>query len=132
MNTKQLLGALVAMIVKICIAAAVIIVVFRLAVWAYDFGFQIFADIPVAEGEGRTVSVVITENKSNKEIAELLESKGLIRDAGLFYIQEKLSDSNGEIKPGVYELSTAMNVEEMLAIMCTGEEETTEDAEEAK
>ncbi len=46
MDVKQLLGAITAMIAKIAIAAAVIVVVFKLAVGAYDFGFQVFADIP--------------------------------------------------------------------------------------
>ena len=49
MDVKQLLGAITAMIAKIAIAAAVIVVVFKLAVGAYDFGFQVFADIPKDE-----------------------------------------------------------------------------------
>ena len=51
MNVKQLLGAVTGMIIKIAIAAVVIIFVFKAAVSAYDFGFQLFADIPVSEGE---------------------------------------------------------------------------------
>lgn len=38
MDVKQLLGAITAMIAKIAIAAAVIVVVFKLAVGAYDLG----------------------------------------------------------------------------------------------
>ena len=55
MNVKQLLGAISATIIKVLVAAAIIIVVFRLAVYAYNFGYQVFADEPVSEGEGRTV-----------------------------------------------------------------------------
>ena len=125
MDVKQLLGAITAMIARIALAAVVIIVVFKLAVSAYDFGFQIFADIPVDEGDGRTVSVTISENQDSKDIGTLLENKGLIRNAKLFYIQEKLSDYKDQIKPGTYELNTAMSVEEMLEVMGgSGEEET--------
>lgn len=118
MNVKQLLGAISAMIIKIALAAVIIAVVFKLAVYAYDFGYQIFADVPVSEGEGRIVSVVVSEGQSSKELAKLLEQKGLIKDANVFYIQEQLSDYKDMLKPGVYELSTAMNSEQMLAILC--------------
>ena len=126
MDVKQLLGAITAMIARIALAAVVIIVVFKLAVGAYDFGFQVFADIPVDEGDGRTVSVTISENQDSKDIGELLENKGLIRDAKLFYVQEMLSDYKGQIKPGTYELNTAMSVEEMLEVMGGTDEEETE------
>lgn len=123
MDIKQLLGAITAMILKIAIAAVVIIVVFKCAVGAYDFGFQVFADIPVSSGEGRTVSVIISENQDTKDIGALLEEKGLIKDKKLFYVQEKLSEYKDMIQPGTYELSTAMSVEKMLEVMCNVEEE---------
>ena len=37
MNVKQLLGAISATIIKVLVAAAIIIVVFRLAVYGYNF-----------------------------------------------------------------------------------------------
>lgn len=128
MDVKQLLGAIAAMIVKVAISAVAIIVVFKLAVSAYDFGFQIFADIPMDEGEGRTVSVTISENLDSKDIGELLELKGLIRSANLFVVQEKLSDYKDSITPGTYELNTAMSVADMLEIMGGSSAEETEAA----
>lgn len=118
MNAKQLLGAISAMIVRIAVAAVIIIVVFKLAISAYDFGYQIFADVPVSEGEGRTVNVVVSEGQSIKELAKILEQKGLIKNVKVFYIQEQLSDYKDMLKPGTYELSTAMNSEQMLEILC--------------
>lgn len=126
MNAKQLLGAISAMIIKIALAAVIIVVVFRLAVYAYDFGYQVFADIPVSEGEGRIVSVVVSEGQSSREFAKLLEQKGLINDANAFYIYERLSDYKDMLQPGVYELSTSMKAEEMLEIVCHVEGETEE------
>jgi len=118
MNVKQLLGAIGAMLFKIVLSAAIIIVVFKLAVAAYDFGFHLFADIPVdEEGSGRTVNVIISENLDSMDVGQMLEEKGLIRDAKMFYIQEMLSDYKDMITPGTYELNTAMSVEEMLVVI---------------
>ncbi|MBO5145436.1 MAG: endolytic transglycosylase MltG [Lachnospiraceae bacterium] len=127
MNIKQLLGAISAMIIKIALAAVIIAVVFKLAVYAYDFGYQVFADTPISEGEGRTVSVVVSEGQSIREVARLLEQKGLVKDANVFYVQEQLSDYKDMLKPGTYELSTAMNSEEMLQILCDAEAEQEEE-----
>ena len=127
MDVKQFLGAVSATIIKIVVAAVIIVAVFRLAVYAYDFGFQVFADVPLSEGEGRTVSVVISEGLGNRELAKMLEQKGLVKDANVFYIYDLLSDyRKKELKPGTYELSTAMNAEEILEIMCAGDEEQDE------
>ena len=127
MDVKQFLGAVSATIIKIVVAAVIIVAVFRLAVYAYDFGFQVFADVPLSEGEGRTVSVVISEGLGNRELAKMLEQKGLVKDANVFDIYDLLSDyRKKELKPGTYELSTAMNAEEMLEILCAGDEEQEE------
>lgn len=122
MNAKQLLGAISATIIKIALAAVIIVAVFRLAVYAYDFGYQVFADVPVSEGEGRIVSVVISEGQSSRDLAKMLEQKGLINDANAFYVYERLSDYKDKLQPGVYELSTSMKAEEMLQIVCAGTE----------
>lgn len=124
MNAKEFLGAVSAAIIKIAVAALVIIVVFRLAVYSYNFGFQVFADLPVSSGEGRTVSVIVSDDLSGMDLANLLEQKGLINDAKVFYVQQRLSDN--EIKSGVYELSTAMTASEMLSIMGSENQEETE------
>ncbi len=127
MDLKQLLGAIGAMLFKIVLSAVIIIAVFRLAVTAYDFGFNLFADIPIdEEGSGRTVNVVVTELQDSMEVGQMLEEKGLIRDAKMFYIQEMLSDYKDMITPGTYELNTSMSVEDMLATICvpTAVEET--------
>lgn len=130
MNIKQLLGAISAMIIQIAIAAAVIIAVFKLAIAAYDFGYQVFADLPVSEGDGTVISVVVSEQQSSKDLAQVLEERGLINYAYVFFIQEQLSDDyRGKIKPGTYELSTAMSSEQMLEILC--HVEAAEDEENA-
>jgi UPF0755 protein len=115
MNAKEFLGAISSTIIKIAVAALVIMVVFRLAIYAYDFGFQIFADQPVSSGDGRTVSVVVSNDLSDMELAKLLAQKGLVKDANVFFVQLKLSDD--KVVSGVYELNTAMSASEMISAM---------------
>lgn len=119
MNAKYLIIAMIETIIKIAVLAAVVVFVFRGATQAYDFGYRVFADQPVSVSGGRTITVGISENASVREIAEMLEERGLIEDAKLFVVQELLSAYHNEIIPGIYDLSTDMTAEQMLEIMST-------------
>jgi len=124
---------LVFRIFKACIAIAIAMVicmfVYRTAAKAYDFGFRIFSEEPMTPEPGYTMSVAIVEGKSAMEIGQILEDKGLIESAYLFYIQEKLSDYHDKLQPGIYELSTAMTPEEMMAIMAAEQVPITDEDE---
>lgn len=113
-NGKYFVGMLGEAIIKIVIVALAVVVVYRGASSAYDFGYRVFADEPVSQSGGRTITVAITEDQSVQDIGNMLEEKGLIKDAKLFYVQELLSAYHDEIVPGIYDLSTAMKAEEIL------------------
>ncbi|MDE6963306.1 MAG: endolytic transglycosylase MltG [Lachnospiraceae bacterium] len=131
MKVKYLIITMLETIVKIVILAAVVVFVFRASTQAYDFGYRVFADEPVSSSGGRTITVGIAEDASLKDIAQMLEEKGLIEDSKLFIVQEMLSAHHGKILPGIYDLSTDMKAEQMLEIMSTSaEEEGEEDDEE--
>lgn len=124
MDAKYLIGAVIETIIKVVVVAAVVMFVLRTSTEAYDFGYRVFADEPVtAVGSGRTITVGIAENASVKDIAIMLEEKGLIADANLFIVQEFLSPYHKKIIPGIYDLSTAMTSQEMMAVMSTPAEE---------
>ena len=127
MNGKYLVGAVIEAVIKVIVVAVVVMFVFRTATTAYDFGYKVFADKPVSVSGGRTITVGIAESASVKDIAQMLEEKGLIEDARLFVVQELLSAYHGEILPGIYDLSTSMTAEEMLAVMSTPAEESKEE-----
>lgn len=131
MNVKYLVGAVIEATIKVIVIAVVVMFVFRTATTAYDFGYRVFADKPVSVSDGRTITVGIAESASVKDIAQMLEEKGLIEDARLFVVQELLSAYHGEILPGIYDLSTSMTAEEMLAVMSTPTEETKEETNES-
>ena len=118
------------MIIKIVVFAFIIMFLYRAAVTAYDYGYRVFAEEPVSEGEGPIISVYVEENDSVSDIGQMLEEKGLIRDGKLFTIQELLSEHHGKIQPGIYDLNTAMTSQEMIAVMSeTAPEEDTENTE---
>lgn len=117
MKLKEIVGACAQFIFKAAMFGFIILYVFRLAVAAYDYGFRVFAEEPVATGEGRTISVYIEDNESVKDVGKMLEEKGLIRDGKLFIVQELLSEHHGKIQPGIYDLNTTMTAQEMLAVI---------------
>lgn len=117
MRVKHIVGATVETIVKVAVFALLIMYIYRGAVAAYDYGYRVFAEPPVSMGEGRTISVYVENTASVSDIGKMLEEKGLIRDANLFLVQEFLSENHGKLKPGIYDLSTSMTSQEMMAIM---------------
>lgn len=127
MGGKQIVGTIVGTVMKVVIAALVLMFLYRYSIMAYDYGYRIFGEEPMDAEPGREVTVTVTESDSTEDIGALLEQKGLIRDAKLFVIQEKLSGSKTGIAAGSYELNTAMTVEEMLEIMLAAGEETAEE-----
>lgn len=129
MNIKEMLGATVQIIVKVAVFAFIIMYIFRAATAAYDYGYRVFTEESVSTGEGRIISVYIEGDQSALDVGKMLQDKGLIRDGRLFMIQELLSEHHGKIQPGVYDLSTSMTAQEMLALIAV-EPEADEETEE--
>ncbi len=121
MNTKQMILAVLGMIFKVAVAVLVIVVVYKGAITAYDYGYRVFQEPPVAEKPGMDVNVEITMGKSVLQIGEILEAKGLIRDAKLFYVQNLLSHYKDKLRAGTYTLNTSMTMEEMMEVMSAQE-----------
>ena len=122
MNTKNVVLAVFSTIVKVVLVVLVLMFIYKEAVKAYDFGYAIFEDKPVSEAPGRDVTISITEGKTAKEIGEILESKGLVSDATIFYLQNLLSSYKDELQPGMYTLNTSMTPTEMMEIMSAKDE----------
>ena len=123
MKSKNVVMPIFSIIFKIVVAIIIVMLVFTWSKKAYEYGQRVFNEPPVSTGSGRTITVVVNQGDSAKEIGEMLEKNGLIRDAKLFVIQEMLSAYKDELQPGTYELSTAMTAEEMMEIMAKQTEE---------
>ena len=113
------------------IVAAVVIYIGKTA---YDFGYNIFYQQPMdSEEEGRDVTVAVEEGDSVYQIGRTLESRGLIQDAKVFIVQEKLSNYSGKLQPGTYILNTSMTPDEIMEILAkenvAGQPDQTQDGE---
>lgn len=124
MESSNIIAAIFSTILKITLSVAVIILVYRGVILGYEFGYGIFKQQPMTVvGDGRTVTVTVPEDMTPSQMGALFEKHGLIDNTALFLAQYYLSEFKEEVKPGVYELSTTMTVEEMMEIMATQAEE---------
>lgn len=117
MRGKNITVSIASSIIRIAVLAVIIVFAFRLATAAYDFGYRVFAEPAMSSEPGVDIRVAVTDDMSTMDIGKLLESQGLIADANLFYVQEKVSEYKDQIQSGIYVLNTSMTAEEMLAIL---------------
>ena len=102
---------------KIALYVCIVVLIIWLGRLSYQSGHDIFDQQPMSPGEGQEITVVVKEDDSVYDIAKTLESKGLVEDAKVFWVQEKLSNYKGQMKSGTYLLSTAYEPSRLLAIM---------------
>lgn len=103
----------------ICVA----VLIFWIGKTTYQFGYNVFNQQAMNPGAGQEVTVVIQEGSSVYDIGKTLESKGLIKDAKVFYVQEKLSNYKGKLRPGTYLLSTAYTPTRIMGILAGDEDQ---------
>lgn len=127
MQTKNVIVAVFGAIFRVVVAVLAAYVIYRGAEICFDYGYRIFTEPAMSAGEGRTVTVAITEDMSPADIGRLFESRGLVRDARLFMLQYYLSEFRKDVGPGIFELSTSMTAEEMMEAMVIPKEETEEE-----
>lgn len=125
MKTGSIVGAVCGAVFRVVVVIAAVYVIYNGAMKCYDYGYRIFTETPVSAGEGRTITVAVTEEMSPADIGELFQTKGLVRDSRLFTLQYYLSEYRKEVEPGIFDLSTSMTAEEMMAVMAgDGDEES--------
>lgn len=122
MKAWNIVGAVVGAIFRAAISIALVYLIYRGAIICYDYGYRIFTEPAISSGEGRTVTVAVTEEMSPSDIGNLLVNKGLIRDKTLFVLQYYLSEYRADVKPGIFELSTSMTAEDMMKVMAADTE----------
>lgn len=117
MKKQDAVYSVLGRITKLLIAVMVIMLVYVVALKSYDFGYRIFAELPVSMAPGTDITVEIEEGMGSSSIADMLEEKGIIRDALIFKIQNQFSHYKGSFKAGTYTLNTSMQNEEIMAIL---------------
>ena len=121
MKGKYAVGGVVSVGVELVLLLVSVWVIITVGRWAYSFGYQVFAEDTVEEEPGTDIAVTIAEGQSNRDICQMLEDQGLIKNANAFYVRLLLSDYRDALAPGTYTLNTSMQSEEMMAVMA-GEE----------
>ena len=107
---------------RIVVTVVVIIVIYRGAMTAYDYGYRLFAEGPMGVGDGQSVTVYIPEGAGVGEIGDILVANGLVKDSKLFYLQNLISAHRNDLKSGVYELSTGMDAFDIMDVLGADEE----------
>lgn len=103
---------------RMLIYVGAILAVLYISRASYYFGYAIFNQEPVDQGDDvRDITVVIDQGDSVYDIGKVLEKKGLIEDAKVFVLQEMLSNYKGKLQPGTYILDTGMIPDEMMEIL---------------
>ena len=129
MKAGNVISAVLGAIFRVVVTIAAVYIIYRGALLCYDYGYRVFTEPALSAGEGRTVRVAVTEDMSPADIGRLLEDKGLVRDGRLFIIQYYLSEYREDVGPGIFELSTSMTAEEIMAAMVVEKEEDEEGAD---
>lgn len=89
------------------------------AILAGLIGLAIYFCIAInSHGKGEEKSIVIKSGQSTREIAQNLENQGVISSATVFVLYAKLK--NEMIQVGVYKLSRAENMKEIMTILADG------------
>lgn len=130
MKPGSIVIAVLGVILRVVFVVLAAYFIYKGALACYDYGYRIFAEPAVSVGEGRTITVAITEDMTPSQIGELFEKKGLVKDGRLFMLQYYLSEFKDDVKPGVFELSTSMTAEEMMEAMTATADEDDKQGEE--
>lgn len=105
-------------LLRVLLVIAFIVILIFLGRSAYRLGYAVFDEQPVDEGEGRAVTITITDDMSVRQIGMLLRSNGLLtEDPTAFVLQELISEYHGKLLPGTYTLRTSMTADEMFPIL---------------
>ena len=104
MKTSDIVSAVFGAMFRICVVIFAVFAIYNGALKAYEYGFRIFTEPAVSSGEGRMITVSVTEDMSPSDIGELFESKGLVKDGTLFMLQYYLSEFQKDVGPGTFEL----------------------------
>ena len=123
MKKKEAAGVAVYSVVKIVVIILVIMVVYRLGSMAYSYGERIFGEPPMESAPGTDIVITVGSEDSVRDIADNLKAAGLIRDAGLFVLQERLAGYKEGVKAGTYTLNTSMTPEELIQTLAASSDE---------
>src|SRR5579872_5391803 len=87
------------------------------------FAWSTVTDVfqPVNSGQPNTVAFVINSGDSGAQIADALQSKGLIRNSLAFRIWARIKGLDTQLQAGAYNLSPSMTIDQIIAQLLHGQ-----------
>ena len=86
------------------IALGVLLLIVAGIAWFANALFQ-----PFKGDGGAKVTVIIPQGSSLSQIADILERRGVVEDAGFFQLRARITGHSGDLRPGSYELRKDMS-----------------------
>ncbi len=114
---KKLFFGTFSLAFNIVIYAVIIILAIRLVTYAYGFSYEVFGNTVMNAESEEVIPIQINEGASTKEVGDLLEKRDLVKYSEAFVLHTQFSKYKGAIKPGNYELSPSMTMDQILAII---------------
>ena len=106
-------GNIIDTALQILLIVGIVYIIIKGAHVAYDYGYRVFTEKPMAASIGRDVEITIPVDFKAMELGKLFETKGLTRDSKLLALQYYCSEYREDIKGGTYTVNTTMTAEEM-------------------
>ncbi|HEX9093741.1 MAG TPA: endolytic transglycosylase MltG [Coriobacteriia bacterium] len=97
----------------LCVVTAVVAIA-AFSVWSFLFS----TTVPAAPGQ--PVQIEIPKGFGSVEIADLLANAGVVGNANMFRLRLRLSEGSGPLKAGVYDLTTRMDYDAVIARLREG------------
>ena len=130
MNVQKAMLSIGLFLLRCSIVILVIVGIYKLGEYAYTCGYSIVADTAAEPEPGRDMRIALTDDMTTQEVAQLLERRGLVRDADIFWIQLKINKYEDRWRSGEYVLNTSMTPEELMRALAGELEEEEEEEEE--
>lgn len=105
-------------LLKVLLIVCLVVVLIYFCKKAYGLGYEVFNQDAVDSGDGRKVTVTVTEDMSVYDIGKMLRAEGLLEESpAAFWVQELISDYHNQILPGTYSLNTAMTPDDIISAL---------------
>lgn len=105
--------------IHVLVYAFVIYLVYKAALFAYDYSYEVFGDPVMSKYNTETTTIVVGEGATASDVASQLKKAGLIKYESAFTLRVKLEKVGDKIMPGTFELSPNMTADEMIKKLTT-------------
>lgn len=111
---KKIIGWFLHLCVLVGLAAVFIL--------SYRFSYGAFANEPAGSNPNYKMEIVVEEGETQEEVAKQLYSMKMIHHPKQFLFRARLSEYDGKMKPGTYEVSAVMGIDDILKRLTQTEE----------